>query len=126
MTLSLYPCRVSHAESSPLLKVVVVGAVLPVSKINIAQRVAEECDHAPPVSQFQAGPIHSSAVVDVHLHLSQVLVGQLAALEVNQDVAAQQSIVEDQINQEVVVVKGETLLPSLEQEAFAQLQEEMF
>ncbi len=46
-------------------------------------------------------------VVDIHLHLPKILMRQLVALEVNEHITAQQSIVEDQINIKVVVVEGE-------------------
>lgn len=53
-----------------------------------------------------------------------VNVRELPSLEVEQDVTAQQAVVEDKVDAEVVVVEGEPLLPCLEREALAQLQEE--
>ena len=44
-------------------------------------------------------------VVDVHLHLAQVLVRELADLEVNQHVATQQPVVKHQVQKKVVVIK---------------------
>lgn len=49
--------------------------------------------------------------------------GELAKLEVDQHVAAQQAVVEHQIDEKVVVAKAESLLPGLEQEAFAQFEQ---
>ena len=63
-------------------------------------------------------------VVHVHLHLAQVLVGELAELQVEQDIAAQEAVVENQVHEEVIFVEGEALLARLEEEAFAQFEEE--
>lgn len=51
--------------------------------------------------------------------------GQLAALEVDQHVAAQQPVVEDEVDEEVAVVEREPLLPRLEQEALAEFEQEV-
>jgi hypothetical protein len=56
----------------------------------------------------------------------EITVGELADLEVDQHVAAQQTVVEHQIDEEVLLVKGEAFLPGLEQEAFAQFEQEVF
>ena len=61
-------------------------------------------------------------VVDVHLHLAQVLVGELADFQVNQPIATQQAVVKHQIDEKMVVVKGEAFLPGFKQKALAQLQ----
>ena len=62
--------------------------------------------------------------VHVHLHLPQVLVGELAELEVNEHEAAQQPVVKHEVDVEVVAVEGDALLPGHEAEALAQLQQE--
>lgn len=49
--------------------------------------------------------------------------GQLVALEVDNDVAAQQPVVEDEIHVEMVVVKGEALLPRLKENSPAKFQQ---
>ena len=56
-------------------------------------------------------------VVDVHLHLAQILVRELADFEVDQHIAAQQAVVEHQVYKEVAVVKAEALLARLKQRA---------
>jgi Cu/Zn superoxide dismutase len=61
-----------------------------------------------------AGFHEAVEVVDVHLHLPEVLMGDLADLQIDQDIAAQQAVVEDQIHEEMVFVEGESLLARLE------------
>jgi hypothetical protein len=58
--------------------------------------------------------------------LTEVLVCQLVTLEVDQDVAFEQAVVEDQIDVKMVIVKREALLACLEQKAFAQFEQETF
>lgn len=65
-------------------------------------------------------------VVDVHLHLAEVLVGEFVDFEVDQDVAAQESVVEDKIDVEVVFLEAEAFLAGLEEEAFAEFEQELF
>ena len=74
---------------------------------------------------FRVGFNAAVKVVDVHLHLAQVLVGELADLEVDQHIAAQQAVVENQIDEKMVVVKGKALLTGFKQKALAQLQQKM-
>ena len=64
-------------------------------------------------------------VVHVHLHLAQILVAQLADLQVDQHVAAKQTVVEHQIDEEVLLVEGEPLLSCLEEKALAELEQEV-
>jgi len=64
-------------------------------------------------------------VIDVHLHLSKVLMGELTDFQVNQHVAVQQAIVEHEVNEEVIFIKGEAFLSGLEKEAFSQFQEKV-
>ena len=64
-------------------------------------------------------------VVYIHLHLAQILGGQLVALEVDEHIAAQQSVVEDEIHIEMIVVESKALLARLEEEAFSQFQKEV-
>ena len=65
-------------------------------------------------------------VVHIHLHLAEVLMGELVALEVDEDVAAEQAVVEDEVDEEVVIVEGEALLAGLEEEALPEFEEEGF
>jgi hypothetical protein len=65
-------------------------------------------------------------IVHVHLHLPEILMGDFADFQIDQDVAAQQAIVEDKIDEEVLFVEGEALLARFEEEAFAEFEEEMF
>ena len=51
---------------------------------------------------------------------------ELVELQVDDQIAAQEPVVEDEVEEVVVAVEGEALLPSLKEEAFAQLQEEFF
>src|ERR1039458_10606074 len=50
--------------------------------------------------------------------------GDLAEFQIDQDVAAQQAVIENQIHEEVVFVEGEAPLPRLEEEALAHFQQE--
>ena len=65
-------------------------------------------------------------VIYIHLHLPEILVGKLVELKVNDQIAAQEPVVEDEVEEVVVAVEGETLLAGLKEEAFAKLQEEFF
>ena len=65
-------------------------------------------------------------VVHIHLHLPEVLVREFAQLQVDDEVAAQEPVVEDEVEEVVVAIEGEALLPRLKEKAFAQLQEEFF
>lgn len=69
-------------------------------------------------------PHMAVVVVDVHLHLAKVLMGQLVGLQVNQHIALQQAVVEHKVDIVVLLVEGEPLLTFLEEEAFAKLQQE--
>ena len=62
-------------------------------------------------------------VVHVHLHLAQVLMGQLVELQVNDEVAAQEAVVENEVQEVVLAVEGESFLPGLEEKTLAQLDE---
>src|ERR1017187_2351331 len=50
--------------------------------------------------------------------------GDLAEFQIDQDIAAQQAVVENQVHEEVVFVEGEPPLACLEEEAFAHFQQE--
>ena len=52
--------------------------------------------------------------------------GQLADLEVDKHIAAQEAVIEHQVYEEVLLIEGEPLLPCLKQEAFAKFQQEVF
>ena len=62
---------------------------------------------------------------DVAVHLADVLVGELAKLEVDEQEAFQDHVVEDEVDVEVLVLEREALLPGNEGEAFADLEQEM-
>ena len=53
-------------------------------------------------------------VVYLHLHLTEILVCKLVNLYVDEDIALQQTVVEDQVYIVVLFVKGEALLSCLE------------
>ena len=63
-------------------------------------------------------------VIDIHLHLTEVLVGQLANLQIDEDVATQKSIVENQVDEEMFFVKSEALLTGLNQEPLSKFEKE--
>jgi len=51
---------------------------------------------------------------------------ELVELEVDQDVAAQQAVVKDEVHIKMVFIESETFLPRLEKKALAQFQQKMF
>src|SRR4051812_39790701 len=51
--------------------------------------------------------------------------GEPVELQVDDEVAAQEPIVEDEVEEVVVSIEGEPLLAGLKEEAFAELQEEL-
>jgi hypothetical protein len=71
-----------------------------------------------------AGFYEAVEVVHIHLHLPEVLVGDLANLQIDQYIAAQQAVIENQVHEEVFFVEGESLLARLKEEAFAHFQQE--
>jgi hypothetical protein len=50
---------------------------------------------------------------------------ELADLEIDQHIAAQQAVEENQIDKEMLCIEGETLLPRFKEKAFAEFQQEM-
>ena len=64
-------------------------------------------------------------VVHIHLHLAEVLMGELVELEVDEDVAAEEAVVEDEIDKVVVFIEGEASLAGFEEEALAHLEKEV-
>ena len=71
-----------------------------------------------------AGRLHVTVkVIHIHLHLTEVLMGELVELEVDDHVATQETIIEDQVHEEVIFVEGKTFLPGLEKEAFAEFEQ---
>jgi hypothetical protein len=60
----------------------------------------------------------------LHLHLAEVAVCQIAELQVDQDETAQQTIVEHEVDVEVVAVEGEALLSREEAEPLAEFEHE--
>jgi hypothetical protein len=71
-----------------------------------------------------AGFYEAVEVVHIHLHLPEVLMGDLANFQIDQDIAAQQAVVENQIHEKVFFVECESLLARLEEKAFAHFQQE--
>ncbi len=61
-----------------------------------------------------------STVVDIHLHLAEIAVGNLSNLKVDQDIAPEDTVVEDEIYEVVVGIEGKPLLSRFEEETFAQ------
>jgi len=47
---------------------------------------------------------------------------ELLQLEINDDIAAQQPVVEYEVEEVVIAIEGETLLPGLEEKAFAEFE----
>ncbi len=70
-------------------------------------------------------PDEAVEVVDVHLHLAEVLVGQLADLEIDEHIGMQEPVVEHKVYEEVFLIKGEPLLPRLKEEAFAEFKQKV-
>lgn len=67
----------------------------------------------------------SGVVIHIHLHLADVLVGQLPHLQVDQHEAFKDIVVEHQIDVEILAVQSEPFLPCHEGEAPSQLQQEL-
>jgi len=61
----------------------------------------------------------------VNLHLAEVLMRGFVELEVDDDVAAEEAVVEDEVHEVVVLIEGEALLAGLKEEAFAEFEEEV-
>ena len=61
-------------------------------------------------------------VVHNHLYLAEVLMGKFVELEVDDDVAAEEAVVEDEIHEVVVLIESEALLAGLEEEAVVRSQ----
>src|SRR3954447_625186 len=79
-----------------------------------------------PIGGFSSGAVGSRwYVVDIHLHLPEVLVRQLPDLEVQKDEGTCESVVEHEVDEEMLAVERDPLLPAHEGEALAQLEEEL-
>ena len=63
-------------------------------------------------------------IVDVKLKLSQVLVRQLANLEIDQHKALENGVVKNQVDIEMIAINRDPLLASDERETFAKFQKE--
>lgn len=66
----------------------------------------------------------AGVVVDVHLHLPDVLMGEIARFEVDKDKAFQNIVIEHEIDVKVPPVEVDVLLPCNEGEAAPEFQEE--
>ena len=64
-------------------------------------------------------------VVDIHLHLPEVLVGEFIGLKVDEAIALQEAVVEHEVNIEMFLIEGEALLARFKEEAFAHLEQEI-
>ena len=64
-------------------------------------------------------------IVDIHLHLAEILMGKLAYFQINQHIAAQQAVVENQIDKKMIFIEGKAFLPGFEQKAFTQFQQKI-
>jgi hypothetical protein len=62
----------------------------------------------------------------VNLHLPEVLVGEFVALEIDENIAAQEAVVENEVDAKVVVVEGEAFLAGFEEKAFPEFEQEGF
>src|ERR1700677_1132105 len=62
---------------------------------------------------------------NVRLSITEILMRELANLEVDEHVRSQQPVIEDKIDEEVLFVKGEPLLPGLKEEALPQFKQEL-
>jgi hypothetical protein len=60
----------------------------------------------------------------IHVHLADVLVGEFAGLEVKEDEALEQVVIENKVDIEILGLGAEALLAGDEGEALAQFQEE--
>ena len=91
------------------------------------RRVADErvvflrAQNQPDRRDVPRGHFLLAVVVEVHVHLPGVGVGERPELEVDQHVALEDAVVEDQVDEVVVVVEGDALLPRLEAKAAAHL-----
>ena len=65
-------------------------------------------------------------IIHIHLHLPQVLVVELVKLEIDQHVAAQQPVVEDEIDEKMIFIESKTLLPGLEKKPLAEFKQKLF
>jgi len=65
-------------------------------------------------------------IIDIHLHLAEVLVREFVALEVDEDIAAEEAVVENEVDSEVVVVEGEAFLAGFEEKALTEFEKEGF
>ena len=64
-------------------------------------------------------------VVHVHLHLAQILMLELANLEVDEHEAAQQTVEEHEVNKVVLLIEGKADLPTHKGKAAPHLEKEL-
>ena len=64
-------------------------------------------------------------VVDVHLHLTEILMGEVIHFQVNKDIALKESVVEHKVNIEMSFLESESLLSCLKEETLAHFEEEV-
>src|SRR5437879_942636 len=64
-------------------------------------------------------------VPGVEQHLSDVLLGELTYLQIDEQEGAKQPMVEDEINVKVIAVNGDSLLPGNEEQISAKLKQKM-
>lgn len=79
-----------------------------------------------PIVGFSSGELLGTIViVDIHLQLSQVLVRKFSRLKLNNDMAPQESIVEDEVGEELCVFKQNAFLAGNERKAFAHFEQKV-
>ena len=71
------------------------------------------------------GPPFMVVVIHVKLKLAEVLVCELAGLEVYDHVALEDCVIENQIDIEMVAIQRQPLLPGYKRKTLAQFQQEM-
>src|SRR5579863_1882770 len=69
------------------------------------------------------GPTFPVVIIYVQLQLSQVLMRELARLQVNHYVAFENGVIEDQINVEMIAIQGKPLLTGDKSESSAQFEQ---
>ena len=70
------------------------------------------------------GAAFAVVVVHVKLELPEVLVGEFPDLQIDEDVALQNGVIEDEVNVEVVAIEGESLLAGEEGKAATEFEQE--
>jgi hypothetical protein len=67
----------------------------------------------------------SIEVIDIHLHLAEILMCQLSYFQIDEHVALQKTVVENQIDEEVFFIESEALLTCLEKKSLTKFKKKM-